>query len=77
MDLMKMIDDTNCTTTGPETEQWTIRGWPKGLAMFHKNNCRCCNDYLAHTIHACKEQGVNLTLQAVGDAVTKAWPMLM
>jgi hypothetical protein len=45
--------------------------------MFHKNSCPCCNDYVAHTIHACKEQGVNLPIQAVGDAVTKAWPMLM
>jgi hypothetical protein len=77
MDLMKMIDDANRATTGPETEQWTIRGWPKGLAIFHKTNCRCCNDYVAHAIHACKEQGVNLPLQVVGDTVTKAWPMLM
>jgi hypothetical protein len=77
MELMKMIDDVNCATTVPETEQWTIRGWPKGLAMFHKNNCRCCNDYVAHTIHACKEQGVNLPIQVVSDAVTKVWLMVM
>jgi hypothetical protein len=77
MDLMKMIDDANCTTAVPETEQWTIRGWPKCLAMFHKNNCRCCNEYIAHTINACKEQGINLPIQAVGNAVTTAWPALM
>jgi hypothetical protein len=58
-------------------EQWMIRGWPKGPEMFHKNNCQCCNNYVAHAIHACKEQGINLPIQAVGDAVTKAWPMLM
>jgi hypothetical protein len=45
--------------------------------MFHKNNCQCCNNYIAHAIHACKEQGINLPIQAVGDALTKAWPMLM
>jgi hypothetical protein len=77
MDLMKMIDNANRATAVPETEQWTIRGWPKGLAMFHKNNCQCCNDYVAHAIHTCKEQGINLPIQAVGDAITKAWPMLM
>jgi hypothetical protein len=77
MDMMKMIDDANRTTTVLETEQWTIRGWPKGLGIFHKNNCRCCNNYVAHTIHACKEQDVNLPIQVVGDTVTKAWPMLM
>jgi hypothetical protein len=77
MDLMKMIDDANRATAVPETEKWTIRGWPKGLEMFHKNNCRCCNEYVAHAIHACKEQGVNLPIEAVGDTVTKAWPMLM
>jgi hypothetical protein len=27
--------------------------------------------------HACKEQGINLPIQAVGDAVTTAWPALM
>jgi hypothetical protein len=77
MDLMKMIDDTDHTTTVPETEQWTIRGWPKGLALFHKNKCQCCNNYVAHTIKACKEQGMTLPIQAVSDAVTKVWPVLM
>jgi hypothetical protein len=77
MDLMKMIDDANRATTVPETEQWTIRGWPKGLALFHKNKCQCCNNYVAHTIQACKEQGMNLPTQAVGDTVTKVWLMLM
>jgi hypothetical protein len=77
MDLMRLIDDTNHATTVPETEQWTIRGWPKGMAMFHKNNCQCCNDYVAHTVRTCKEQGMNLPIQAVGDTVTTAWPTLM
>jgi cell fate (sporulation/competence/biofilm development) regulator YlbF (YheA/YmcA/DUF963 family) len=36
-DLMQMIDDVNRATTVPEKEQWTIREWPKGLALFHKN----------------------------------------
>jgi hypothetical protein len=45
--------------------------------LFHKNKCQCCNDYVAHTIKACKEQGMNLPIQAVSDAVTKVWPMLM
>jgi hypothetical protein len=76
-DLMRLIDDTNRATTVPETEQWTIRGWPKGMAMFHKNNCQCCNNYIAHTVRACKEQGMNLPIQAVSDAVTTAWPTLM
>jgi hypothetical protein len=30
---MKLIDDANHVTTVPETEQWTIRGWPKKEAM--------------------------------------------
>jgi hypothetical protein len=77
MNLMRLIDDTNCATTVPEMEQWTIRGWLKGMAMFHENNCQCCNDYIAHTVHACKEKGINLPIQAVGDAVTTAWPALM
>jgi hypothetical protein len=76
-DVMKMIDDANHATTVPEKEQWTIRGWPKGLALFHKNKCQCCNDYVAHTIKACKEQGMDLPIQVIGDAVTKAWPILM
>jgi hypothetical protein len=76
-DLMRMIDDANRAGTVPEKEQWTIRGWPKGLALFHKNKCQCCNDYVAHTIKACKEQGMDLPTQAVGDAVTTAWPLLM
>jgi hypothetical protein len=74
---MKMIDDANRATAEPETDQWTIRGWPKGLAMFHTNSCRCCNDYVAHTINACKEPGFELPIQVVGDAVTTAWPALM
>jgi hypothetical protein len=49
-DLMKLIDDANHVTTVLEAEQWTIRGWPKGMAMFHKNNCQCCNKYIAHTV---------------------------
>jgi hypothetical protein len=76
-DLMQMIDDPNRTTAVPEKEQWTIRGWPKGLALFHKNKCQCCNNYVAHTIKACKEQGMNLPTQAIGNAVSTAWPMIM
>jgi hypothetical protein len=78
-DLMRMIDDANPAATVPEKEQWTIRGWAKGLALFHKNKCQCCNDYVAHTIKACKEQGMDMDLptQAVGDAVTTVWPLLM
>jgi hypothetical protein len=76
-DVMRMINNANRTATVPEKEQWTIRGSPKGLALFHKNKCQCCNDYVAHTIKACKEQGMDLPIQAVGDAVTKAWPILM
>jgi hypothetical protein len=77
MDLMKLIDDVNRAIAVPDMEQWTIRGWLKCRAMFHKNNCRCCNDYIAHTIHACKEQGVDLPIQADGNAVTTAWLTLM
>jgi hypothetical protein len=76
-DVMRMMDDANRATTVPEKEQWTIRGWPKGLALFHKNKCQCCNDYIAHTIKACKEQGMDLPIQAVGNTVTTAWPILM
>jgi hypothetical protein len=76
-DLMQMIDDANHAAAVPEKEQWTIRGWPKGLALFHKNKCQCCNDYVAHMIKACKEQGMNLPTQAIGDAVTTAWPLIM
>jgi hypothetical protein len=76
-DLMKLIDDANRVTTVPETEQWTVRGWPNGMAIFHKENCRCCNEYIAHAIRACKEQHVDLHMQDVGDAVTTAWPKLM
>jgi hypothetical protein len=74
---MKLIDDANRVTTVPEAEQWTIRGWPKGLAMFHKNDCRCCNEYVAHAVRACKDEGLNLPRQAVGNAVATAWPELM
>jgi hypothetical protein len=76
-DLTKLIDDANRVTTVLEVEQWTIRGWPKGLAMFHKNNCQCCKEYVAHTIRACKDEGMHLPWQAIGDAVTTAWPELM
>jgi hypothetical protein len=76
-DLMKLIDDANRITSVPEAEQWTIRGWPKGMAMFHKNNCQCCNKYIAHTVQACQDEGMNLPWQAIGDAVTTAWPELM
>jgi hypothetical protein len=76
-DVMRMIDDMNHAATVPEKEQWTIRGWPKGLALFHKNKCQCCNDYVAHTIKACKEQGMDLPIQADSDAITKAWPILL
>jgi hypothetical protein len=76
-DLMKLIDDANRVTTVPEAEQWTIRGWPKGLAMFHKNDCRCCNEYVAHAVRACKNEGMNLPRQAVGHGVVTAWPELM
>jgi hypothetical protein len=70
---MKLIDDTNRVTAVPETERWTIRGWPRGMAMFHKNNCQCCNEYVAHTVRACKDKGMNLPRQAIGDTVTTAW----
>jgi hypothetical protein len=73
-DLMKLIDDANHVTAVPEMEQWTVRGWLKGMAMFHKNNCQCCNEYIAHTVRACKDQGMNLPRQAIGDAITTAWP---
>jgi hypothetical protein len=76
-DLMKLIDDANCITAVPEMEQWTVRGWPNRMAMFHKDNCRCCNDYVAHAIRTCKEQHVDLHMQDVGDTVTTAWPKLM
>jgi hypothetical protein len=76
-DLMKLIDDANRVTAIPETKQWTVRGCPNGMAMFHKDNCRCCNGYVAHAICACKEQHVDLHMQDVGDAVTMAWPKLM
>jgi hypothetical protein len=36
MDLMKLIDDANCTTTVPDLEQWTVRGWPNGMAMLSR-----------------------------------------
>jgi molecular chaperone GrpE (heat shock protein) len=77
LDLMKLIDNANRVTTVPETDQWTIRGWPKGLAMFHKNNCQCCNEYVVHTVRACKDEGMHLPQQAIGNAVTTAWPELM
>jgi hypothetical protein len=35
------------------------------------------NDQVAHTVHTCKEQGIDLPIQAVGDTVTTAWPTLM
>jgi hypothetical protein len=76
-DLMKLIDDANRVTTVPETDQWTIRGSPKGLAMFHRNNCQCCNEYIAHTVCACNDEGMHLPQQAIGNAVTTAWPELM
>jgi hypothetical protein len=47
------------------------------MAIFHKDDCRCCNDYVAHVVCACTEQGTDLPLQAVSDAVTMVWPMLM
>jgi hypothetical protein len=76
-DLMQMIDDVNRATAVPEKEQWTIRGWPKGPALIHKNKCQCCNDYVAHMIKACKEQGMNLPTQDIGNTVTTAWPLIM
>jgi hypothetical protein len=76
-DVMRMIDDATRAATVLEKEPWTIRGWPKGLDLFPKNKCQCCNDYIAHTIKACKEQGMDLPTQAVGDAVTTAWLLLM
>jgi hypothetical protein len=76
-DLMKLIDNANCVTAIPETEQWTVRGWPKGMAMFHKNNSQCCNEYVAHTVRPCKDEGMNLPRQAIGDAITTAWLELM
>jgi hypothetical protein len=59
-DLMRLIDNANRVTAAPESEQWTIRGWPKGMAMFHKDNCQYCNEYVAHTVRACKGEGVYL-----------------
>jgi HPt (histidine-containing phosphotransfer) domain-containing protein len=47
------------------------------MAMFHKDNCRCCNKYVVHAIRACKEQRMDLHMQDVGDAITTAWPKLM
>jgi hypothetical protein len=76
-DLMKLIDNANHVTTVPEAEQWTIRGWSKGLAMFHKNNCRWGSEYIVHAVHACKDEGMNLPRQVVGNAVAMAWPELM
>jgi hypothetical protein len=76
-DLMTLIDDANRVTAVPETEQWTVRGWPNGMAMFHKDDCRCCNDYIAHAIRTCKEQHIDLHMQDVGDTVTTAWLKLM
>jgi hypothetical protein len=46
-------------------------------SLFHKNKCQCCNDYVAHTIKACKEQGMNLPTKAIGDAVTTAWLLII
>jgi hypothetical protein len=77
IDVMKLIDNKNHITTVQETEQWTVRGWLTGIAIFHKHDCRCCNDYVAHIIHACREQSVDLPLQAVSNTVTKAWLMFM
>jgi hypothetical protein len=31
----------------------------------------------AHTVRACKDEGMNLPWQALGDAITTAWPELM
>jgi ubiquinone biosynthesis protein UbiJ len=45
--------------------------------MFHKNSCQCCNEYGAHTVQACKDEGMHLPWQAISDAVTTAWPELM
>jgi hypothetical protein len=53
-------------------EQWTIRGWQNGITIFHRTNSQCCNDYVAHVVHACREQDVDLTIQAVGDTITTA-----
>jgi hypothetical protein len=47
------------------------------MAMFHKDNCRCCNKYIAHTICACKEQHVDLHMQDIGDTITMVCPKLM
>jgi hypothetical protein len=71
MNVMKLIDEANCATTFLDLEQWTVRKCPNGMAIFHKDNCRCCNDY------ACREQSIDLPIQAVGDAITMVWPMLM
>jgi hypothetical protein len=60
-----------------KVEQWTVRGWPNGIAIFHKHGCRCCNDCVAHIICACREQSIDLPLQAVSNTVTTVWPMLM
>ena len=76
-DLMRLIDDANRVVAVPETGQWAVRGWPKGMAMFHTNNCQCCNEYVAHTVKACKDGGINLPRQEIGDAITTAWPELM
>jgi hypothetical protein len=67
-DLMKLIDDVNRVAAVPKTGQWTVRGWPKGMAMFHTNNCQCCNKYVAHAVRACKDEGINLPRQAIGVA---------
>jgi hypothetical protein len=77
MNLMKLIDDTNRATTVPDSEQWTIRGWPNRIAIFHRDNCQCCNEYAVHVVHTCREQDIDLPLQAVGDSVTMALLGLM
>jgi hypothetical protein len=43
-DVMKLIKDANHIILIQETEQWTIQGWPDKMAVFHKHDCRRCND---------------------------------
>jgi hypothetical protein len=38
MDVMKLIDDANRTATVQEVEQWTVIGWPNGMAIFHRHD---------------------------------------
>jgi hypothetical protein len=42
-----------------------------------QEQCHCCNEYVAHTVRACKDEGMHLPRQAIGNAIATAWPELM